>query len=181
MSEMLDRAAMIAAFDKLASELSRRGLRCDMFVVGGAAMALAYAQEKRTRDIDAVFSDPGTVYEAARTVARCIGLPRDWLNDAVRSYLLGPDAESRPVYERPSLQMAVASPRYLLVMKLLAARVEQDTEDIRMLYEICGYTSAGEGVQLLRHYIPDAAIPDHTLELLTQMFGTSSNSSPPAP
>ncbi|MDA8071473.1 MAG: DUF6036 family nucleotidyltransferase [Actinomycetota bacterium] len=178
---MLDRATMIAAFDKLASELSRRGLRCDMFVVGGAAMALAYVQEKRTRDIDAVFSDPAAVYEAARTVARRMGLPGDWLNDAVRSYLLGPDVESRPVYERPSLQIAVASPRYLLAMKLLAARVEQDAEDIRVLYGICGLTSASEGVQLLRCYIPDASIPDHTMELLAQMFGTSSESAPPPP
>ncbi|MHB1533318.1 MAG: DUF6036 family nucleotidyltransferase [Acidimicrobiales bacterium] len=171
MSELLGPAEILAAFDKLASELARRGLRADMFVVGGAAMALAYSPGRRTRDVDAVFSDPVAVYEAARAVARRMGLPRDWLNDAVRTYLLGTDAGARPVYERESLQVGVASPEYLLAMKLLAARVEQDAGDIRVLYRICGYSTPAEGSGLLERYLPDVPLPERTLDLLEELFG----------
>jgi hypothetical protein len=170
-SELLGRTEILAAFDKLGSELARRSLRADIFVVGGAAMALAYAPARRTRDVDAVFSDSAAVYEAARAVARRIGLPGDWLNDAVRSYLLGSDTNERPVYESASLQVAVASPPYLLAMKLLAARVEQDVGDIRVLYRICGYSSEADGIALLQRYLPDIAIPDKTLDLLAELFG----------
>lgn len=171
MSELLGPAEILAAFEKLASELARRGIRADVFVVGGAAMALAYAPGRRTRDVDAVFSDPAAVYEAARAVARRTGLPSDWLNDAVRTYVLGPDAGARPVYENESLQVAIASPHYLLAMKLLAARVEQDTGDIRTLYGICGYSTRAEGTRLLERYLPDVAVPERTLDLLEELFG----------
>lgn len=180
MSELLGAAEILTAFDKLASELARRGLRADLFVVGGAAMALAYAPGRRTRDVDAVFSDPGEVYEAARAVARRMGLPGDWLNDAVRTYLLGPDAEARPVYERESLQVAVASPHYLLAMKLLAARVEQDTSDIRVLYRICGYSTPAQGAQILGRYLPGVPVPERTLDLLDELFGSQARGALPS-
>lgn len=171
MSELLGSGDILAAFDKLSSELARRELRADIFVVGGAAMALAYSPARRTRDVDAAFANPGAVYEAARAVARRMGLPADWLNDAVRSYLLGTDPAARAVYESPSLQVGVASPSYLLAMKLLAARVEQDSEDIRTLYRICGYHEAREGVELLGRYLPGVELPEKTLDLLAELFG----------
>ncbi|MHB8296938.1 MAG: DUF6036 family nucleotidyltransferase [Acidimicrobiales bacterium] len=171
MPELLGRAEILTAFEKLESELARRGLRADLFVVGGAAIALAYRPERRTRDVDAIFEDAGSVYEAARAVARRMGLPKDWLNDAVRGYMLGADDQARPVYERRSLQVSIASPRYLLAMKLLAARAEQDQDDIRLLYEICGYSSAAEGLALLEVYRPGRAIPQTTLDLVEEMFG----------
>ena len=45
-----------------------------------------------------------------------------WLNDAMKGFLHGEDPDRRLVLDRPSLQVFVASPRYLLAMKLLAAR-----------------------------------------------------------
>lgn len=98
MSDLLDRETILRALDELASELARRQVRADVFVVGGAAIALAYDTARRTRDVDAVFTNPGTVYGAARTVARRMGLPADWLNDAVRTYVLGEDAEATVTY-----------------------------------------------------------------------------------
>lgn len=173
MPDLFGRAKIVVAFDKLESELARRGFRADLFVVGGAAIALAYRQGRRTRDVGAVFENAGVVYEAARAVARRMGLPADWLNDAVRNYLIGPDVDARLVREGRSLQISIGSPRYLLAMKLLAARAEQDRDDIRLLYELCGYTSAREGVALLESYLPGRPIPERTLDILDAMFGLS--------
>lgn len=62
-----------------------------MYVVGGAAIALAFDERRSTRDIDAVFEPKSTVYEAAAAVAEQRGLPGGWLNDAVKGFLAGED------------------------------------------------------------------------------------------
>jgi hypothetical protein len=51
----MDRAEIIEALTALAAELERRGVSAEMYVVGGAAIALAFDERRSTRDIDAVF------------------------------------------------------------------------------------------------------------------------------
>jgi hypothetical protein len=50
---LFGRAEMERAFTALGERLARRGVVADVFVVGGAAMALAYDATRVTRDIDA--------------------------------------------------------------------------------------------------------------------------------
>jgi hypothetical protein len=50
---LLDRAAIEDAFRRLGDRLARRGIVGDLYVFGGAAMALAYDARRATRDIDA--------------------------------------------------------------------------------------------------------------------------------
>lgn len=175
-AHLLDRETILKAFDKLSSELARRQLRADMFVVGGAAIAIAYNNSRRTRDVDAVFSNTAEVYEAARAVARRLKLPNDWLNDAVRSYLLGPDADQVPLRQDGVLQIAVGSASYVLAMKLLAARVEQDQDDIRLLYDRLGLSSWGDGIEIVKRYLPTQEVPQETVDLLVAMFPPGSGS-----
>jgi hypothetical protein len=56
------------AFTALGDRLARRGVVADVFVVGGAAMALAYDVSRVTRDVDARFVPHGIVLEEARLV-----------------------------------------------------------------------------------------------------------------
>ena len=49
---LLDRAQLERAFTKLGDRLVRRGVVADIFVVGGAAMALAYDATRVTRDVE---------------------------------------------------------------------------------------------------------------------------------
>jgi len=49
---LLDRAQLERAFTELGERLLRRGVVADVFIVGGAAMALAYDATRVTRDID---------------------------------------------------------------------------------------------------------------------------------
>jgi hypothetical protein len=63
---LLDRAAIEDAFRRLGDRLARRGMVADLYVFGGAAMALAYDARRATRDIDAVFQPHGIVLDEAR-------------------------------------------------------------------------------------------------------------------
>jgi hypothetical protein len=63
---LFGRAEIERAFTALGERLARRGVVADVFVVGGAAMALAYDAARVTRDVDAVFKPHGIVLEEAR-------------------------------------------------------------------------------------------------------------------
>ena len=60
---LLGREELDRAFTALGERLARRGVVADVFVVGGAAMALAYDATRVTRDVDARFVPPGIVLE----------------------------------------------------------------------------------------------------------------------
>lgn len=129
----MNRAEILEALSHLAAELQRRGASADMYVVGGAAIALAFDERRATRDIDAVFEPKQVVYEAAATVGEERGLPEGWLNDAVKGFLAGNDLDATPVLDLPGLRCLTASPRTLLALKVLAHRVGEDEADVRLL------------------------------------------------
>lgn len=56
----------------------------------------------------------------------------------------GPDPEALTVLEVPGLAVSVPSARYRLALKVTAARVDRDDEDIRTLAGLCGLSSADE-------------------------------------
>ena len=90
-SVLLDRAQIERAFTALGDRLVRRGVVADVFIVGGAAMALAYDATRVTRDVDSLFVPHGVVLEEARNVAQDLGLPAWWLNEQASVYISGKD------------------------------------------------------------------------------------------
>ena len=100
-----------------------RGNPTDLYVFGGAAMALAYDSRRATRDVDALFKPHGIVLEEALAAAAELGLPRWWLNEQASSWVApdGDSAATRAFYH-PGLRVFAASPEHLLAMKALAAR-----------------------------------------------------------
>lgn len=178
MSVLLDRAGLLRAFGALDTELGRAGVRAEMFVVGGAAMAVAYDARRATRDVDAVFVPSSEIREAARQVARELGLDPDWLNDGAKAFIPGPDPNRVEVYEGDHLQVAAASPRFLLAMKLLAARVERDTDDIKQLYGMCGFTTAEDGLELVERTYPAHVIAPRVRFLLEELYPSRAHERP---
>ena len=159
------RARILTALQALGDELVREGVRGQIFIVGGAAIALAYSTRRVTKDIDAAFEPKASIYRAAALVAEDLGLPEDWLNDAAKSYMPGPDEHPRPLPEVSGIEITTASPRYLLAMKLMAMRFGEDDEDIELLLRECDLHSAEEALDLLRHMYPSREPP-----LKTQLF-----------
>lgn len=67
-AESLGRDDLLVLLEEVSRDLESRGIRGDLFVVGGAAMALAYSTRRFTRDVDAVFEPKSAIYAAARRV-----------------------------------------------------------------------------------------------------------------
>ncbi len=166
------RARILSALEALGDELAREGVRGQIFIVGGAAMALAYSTRRVTKDIDAVFEPKSAIYAAAANVAEDLGLPEGWLNDAVKGFLPGdPDEHPRAVPDIRGIEVTTASPRYLLAMKLMAMRFGEDDEDIEILLRQCGVQSAEEALELLRSIYPLQEPPPKTRFFLEELLG----------
>lgn len=151
---MLTRERILALFAELNDELCRCGIRGDVFIVGGAAMTLAYDARPATRDVDGIWHPSAEVRAAAaRIAARHEDVDVEWLNDGVKGFLpVVGHGTGRVVYENECLTVSAASPEYLLATKLLASRVSRDENDILMLYELCGFTTVDEGLDLIERY-----------------------------
>jgi hypothetical protein len=114
MSVALDGDQIRMLLYDLSAELAARGARADLFVVDGAAIAVAYDNARATRDLDAVFLPTEVVRQAALAVAERRGLSKDWLDDAVKGFLPGPDPDAQRYYASDALTVDVASARYPL-------------------------------------------------------------------
>lgn len=168
---LLDRTAIEDAFRRLGERLARRGVVADLYVFGGAAMALAYDARRSTRDIDAVFQPHGVVLDEARAVADELGLPHWWLNEQASAYVApGGDAAAPRVFDHPGLRVSAASPEHLLAMKVLAAR-RRDADDIRFLIERLNLTTVEEVLALCAEVFPDEEVPARARLVLEDAFG----------
>ncbi|MEU8162852.1 hypothetical protein [Micromonospora parva] len=105
---LLDRTAIEDAFRRLGDRLAKRGVIADLYIFGGAAMALAYDARRATRDIDAVFQPHGIVLDEARAVADELGLPRWWLNEQASVYVAAGGARR---HHESSITLACGSRR----------------------------------------------------------------------
>lgn len=158
----LDADGVLALFQELSDRLAVAGVSAQLFVVGGAAMALAYDRGRLTRDVDALFVPAPEVRRIAEEMSGPHGLEPDWLNDAAKGFLPGADEHPRTVFESESLLVQVPSPSYLLAMKLHASRDERDLNDAAILFNRLGYTSAQDCIDLLTATYPTGQLlPRH--------------------
>jgi hypothetical protein len=167
-------AKIVSALQALGDELSREGVRGQIFIVGGAAMALAYSTRRVTKDIDAAFEPKAVIYAAAEKVAEERGLPADWLNDAAKAFMPGKDPHARWFPAIEGLEVTAASPRYLLAMKLMAMRFGEDDEDIQILLDQCNVHSSKEALDLLKDMYPAKDPPAKTRFFLEELLGSAS-------
>ena len=167
---LLDRIQLERAFTALGDRLARRHVVADIFIVGGAAMALAYDAARVTRDVDSLFVPHGIVLEEARKVAEDLGLPPWWLNEQASVYISGKDdPDKRRVFDHPGLRVTAASPRHIFAMKALAART-RDIDDLRLLADMIGVDSAEAALQICADFFPGEAIPPRSTAVLQDLF-----------
>lgn len=170
MADLLDRETIEGLLRDLGRKLEERGVEGRLFVVGGAAMALAYGRGRATQDVDAVFEPTEVVHDAARELARERGLEPDWLHDGVKGFLLGADPDASTHLDVPGLRVEVASPRYLFVLKAMAARVDRDARDLVDLFNLCGFRDVDAALEHVEQHAPSSLLHPKTEFLLRELF-----------
>lgn len=89
-----------------------------------------------------------TVQDVATAMAQEMGLDPRWLNNAARAYIPdGQDTEAVKVAIADNLVLRVASPRFLLAMKLAAGR-DRDIPDIAVLCRALDISTAKAAVDV---------------------------------
>jgi len=163
----MDRPEIDAALREVSEELSRRGIPARIYVVGGAAMSLAFNARYSTADVDADIYPVDDVLDVARQVATRRGLPETWLNDSAKQFIPAfKDPEWRPVFRVGKVEIATADERTMLAMKMRASRGSRDIEDIKFLLETCGVTSETEARELYDEFFPEDPLPERAGPLL---------------
>ncbi|MHB8295418.1 MAG: DUF6036 family nucleotidyltransferase [Acidimicrobiales bacterium] len=171
----LDRAQILSLLDELSRRAERRGVRVELFLVGGAAMVLVYNTTRTTKDVEGIFEPKMIAYEIAAEIARDSNfrLAPDWLNDAVKVFPFPGDrldASARVIYDNPGLNIRAASPRYLFAMKAWAGR-ESDEDDLRALWPLCGFAGAADALDYLEESYPSGRIKPRTQYIVEDIAG----------
>jgi hypothetical protein len=167
-SPLLDRATLERIFRRLGERLAARGVVADLYVFGGAAMAVEFDARRTTRDVDALFVPHGIVWEEAKAVAAEFGLPEWWLNEQGSAYVApGGDPGKRVVFDHPGLRVSAASPEHLLAMKVHAGR-RRDLDDVKVLVLL---STVDQVLSLCADVFPDEPIPDRARLLLEDALG----------
>ncbi len=167
----LDRVAIQQLLAELGEDLAAEGVLGHVFIVGGAAMALGYNTRRTTADVDGVFEPKSVIYEAARRVAeRHPGLPHDWLNDSVKGLLPASDPGPTVVLDLPGITVSIPSARYMLALKVQAARVDRDQDDIRFLANEVGATTASEVLTIAEEVIGRSRLTPKAQFIVEEMF-----------
>lgn len=154
-SKPLSKDDMHALFDTLSERLRRKRARANIYLVGGAVMALAFDRERITGDIDArIDAGHGALVEAVQEIAAERGLATNWLNEqAVSAIRETPDVRARTLYATEHLVVTGASAEHMLAMKLEAGR-GRDASDIATLVRMLRLRTPEEGVAIHRRLLP---------------------------
>jgi len=162
----MDRSEIVSALEELSEVLNERGVNARIYVVGGAAMSLAFSSRYSTEDVVDAYPTEDVI-TVAREIAHRRGLPEDWLNLSAKQFIPAfKDPEWRPMSRVGNVEIVAADERAMLAMKMRASRPSRDFEDIKFLLDLCGVSSESDAVSLYNEYFPDDPLPKRALPLL---------------
>ncbi len=170
----LTRADIHRLLELLDAELALKEAAGEVYLVGGAVMCLVHDARPATRDVEAFFRPAKLIREAAARVADRAGVPRSWLNDAVKAFL-SPRGDFDPYLELPHLRVFVARPEYLLAMKCASMRLGeefQDVDDVRFLLRYLNLTSVDEALEIVTRYFDETQLRPKTRFALEELLST---------
>ncbi len=158
-----------AVLQLLNDELQLMNVKGELCLYGGAVMCLVYDARPNTKDVDAIFQPAQQMRVAAKRVAEANHLKEDWLNDAVKGFVV-PHSQ-KALLNLPHLKVYIPEPDYLLAMKTLAARVDAtDKQDIQFLIQMMRIQAAEEVFSILEHYYPRKQIKPATKYFIEELF-----------
>jgi hypothetical protein len=160
--------------EELNDELRAIDVKGEVCMYGGAVMCIAFNARPATKDVDAVFEPVKQIRKAAGIIAERHDLNKDWLNYAVKMFLV--PHERRILLDLSHLKVFIPESDYLLAMKVIAARVEtMDLEDIRFLIARMKIQNPAQVLEIIERYYPHKQIKPETKLQLEDIFQTGSS------
>lgn len=123
---------------ELLERLHRQGVEAEVYLVGGAALALHLGRTQLTPDIDGIFRPQDEVFAEASVMAAEYNLDPNWVNSNFRSFMAfdpKDDADAVEVMLRGH-RVTLASKRVLLAMKIAASRFKDFDDTSRLILDL---------------------------------------------
>jgi hypothetical protein len=158
-------------------ELNKLDMHGEILITGGASMCLVFSARSATKDIDAIYEPKSIINDIAAKIASEKGMPKSWLNDSVKDFMNAKSYEKKMLLKTYSnLKLYSVMPEYLLAMKLMAARMESETDkkDIIFLMKHLGIDTIEKANRLLDNVFKSQFIMPKTRyvieECIEEMF-----------
>lgn len=170
-------------FAKIGELAEQQGRRFEIAVFGGSSLALSFDWRESTHDIDymPISGAEQEIADLANEAADLLHLPQDALRSDVSIFAADhPDLIPQGDYPpggAGGLRVFVASPQYMLAMKVLSMRSSLETQDCRDVWHLldaCQMTTAAEVEQLVQGFYPDNHMPVRHLRILEDILEAKS-------
>ena len=167
MNGSLNKDELIALLDELSERLKRKNARASVYIVGGAAMALAFDRSRTTHDIDGrIDAGHAALIDSVHEIAHRRGLPTSWLNDqATPKMPMARDERARTVYASEYLTVTGASGEHILGMKLESGRAF-DQKDVNTLVKHLNIRNVEEGTGIHGRLFPHSRKGNRAQEMM---------------
>ncbi len=165
----MDKEQIVTYLTQLNDELRAMDVRGELCLYGGTVMCIVFNARPSTKDVDAVFQPSRHIREAARRVAKNNQLREDWLNDAVKDFVVA--HPQKILFDFSHLKVYVPQADYLLAMKAMSARIDAtDKDDVIFLINKMGLKSADDVFRLIETYYPRQQIRPVTQYFIEELF-----------
>ena len=154
---------------ELNDELRLMDIKGEVSLYGGAVMVLAFKARPATKDIDAIFEPVREIRNASHRIADRHGLRLDWLNHAVKMFVV--EHPRQVLFEFSNLIVTIPDAKYLLAMKVLSLRPNtEDEQDAIFLIRELGLTGQEQVVELIQGFYPKKEVKPGVLLWLEEFF-----------
>lgn len=148
--------------------VNEAGISGTISIVGGAAILLAYDPFRdQTEDIDALYPHSRAMDKIILKIAEERGIQSDWLNGAAEEFVPYGITDAWVDYkEIHGIQLRIATPEFLLAMKLAAGRPLRDFRDLTLLIDMLQINSMEECRVILKKFNIRRAISQDTVDFV---------------
>ena len=151
--DKLHKEDMVRYFEEINSRLKTIKKDGEVYIVGGAAISLAFGGRDTTEDIDAIYKPRSEIRKIIKVMSDEYNLRSDWLNNDAEHFI-SEGMTFTLLYDYSNLKVFHIDAECLLAMKLASARPESypDMDDCLLLMDKLGIFEENELLRLVELY-----------------------------
>jgi len=163
--------------DEFVDRLNELQIEGNIFIIGGAAMSLAYLHDRReTVDIDALFPSDPRIDEIITEITVREDISEKWINNDAKLFIpFDHYGQWTLLYKRGGISVSVAKPEMLLAMKLSADRGSRDRPDIEALLTLCKVNSLDDAVEIFERFRHQEVLKPKTEQFIRDWLANRNN------